>query len=685
MAMDRSYLDEKVKSLPHRPGVYIMKNAQGQIIYVGKAVSLRNRVSSYFGSLSGQHVKVRMMVENIADFEYFVVDTEAEALNLENTLIKEHRPRFNILMRDDKTYPYIKVTVNEAWPRVIIVRKVIEDGARYFGPFAGNSTAAKTIKLLDKLFPYRNCDLKITGKEPRPCLEYYIHRCLGPCAGLADKKEYNGAIKDVLLFLEGKSDAILVELEKKMEDAAENLEFERAATLRDQLNSVRGVVEQQKVVSSTQQDEDVVAMALSEGGEAAAQIFFIRQGKLVGREHFILQNSEDTTESEILTSFFKQYYGDATFVPPRVYIQHELTEQASIAEWLTQKAGQPVDIIVPQEGEKLALVELVVQNAQEALAQNRLRWLNDEQKTTAALAELQKFLKLDTLPRRIECYDISNTQGTNSVASMVVFENGAPKKSDYRRFKIKTIEGSNDFGSLQEVIQRRFKRALTVEEADANAREEVAAEKGEILPDADFDTEGEEGLVVADAITAFGGAPQPDAAPTGKNGKRIPLSKKPNLQVKTKVDYSWQQMPDLLIIDGGQPQLRAVSETLQELELGDIPLFGMTKGPGRSHDEIVKPGRDIPMDVPRTSEAFYLVQRIRDEAHRFAITFHRQLRSKDALKSGLDSVPGIGPKRKQALLRAFGSPAKIKSASDADLMKVDGMNKAAIAKIREYL
>jgi excinuclease ABC subunit C len=682
--MDRAYLDEKVKSLPHRPGVYIMKDKDSQIIYVGKAVSLRNRVSNYFGSLTGQAPKVRLMVSNIADFEYYVVDTEAEALNLENTLIKEHRPRYNILLRDDKTYPYIKVTVNEKWPRVFIVRKVLDDGARYFGPFAGNSTASRTIKSLDKLFPFRNCDLKITEKEPRPCLEYFIHRCLGPCAGLADKAEYDEAVNQVIMFLEGKSDDVITRLEAQMEQAAEDLQFERAAHLRDQLGAVRQVVEQQKVVSSSSFDEDVIALARSEG-EASVQVFFIRRGKLIGRENFMLQGVEDETDRDVLTSFIKQYYSEATFVPPTLQVQFPIKELKTITRWLSRKAGLDVEINVPKEGDRHDLVLMVAQNAQEALEQNRLRWLNDEQKTTKALLELQNFLKLPELPRRIECYDISNTMGTNNVASMVVFENGSPKKSDYRRFKIKGFEGANDFGSLQEVIRRRFKRAKTVEEADLNAREEVE----ENIEEAALELEaGElnEGLEVQDPHDqqwGVRGHPGLGAEPAKGNGKA--KKAKPELHVRKKVDYSWQSMPDLLIIDGGQPQLRAVSEVLTELDLGDIPLYGMTKGPGRSHDEIVRPFQDLPLYVPRTSEAFYLVQRLRDEAHRFAITFHRQLRSKGTFASPLDSVPGIGPKRKQALIKNFGTAAKIKAASDEELLRLPGMTKAALNKIREYL
>jgi excinuclease ABC subunit C len=670
--MDRSYLEEKVKALPHKPGVYLMRDASGKIIYVGKAVSLRNRVANYFGSLSGQGRKVANMVGHIDDFEYIIVDTEREALNLENTLIKEHRPFYNILLKDDKTYPFIKVTLNEKWPRAFIVRKVQEDGARYFGPFAGNGSAWRTLRLLEKLFPYRSCDLKITEKESRPCLEYYIHRCLGPCAGLADKQEYDAAIEQVILFLEGKHGDIVQQLEAKMEEAAENLEFERAALLRDQISAVRQVTEQQKVVSSSTFDEDIIALARAEN-EATGQIFFVRSGKLIGREHFMLQNVEDESEAEILSSFVRQYYSEATFIPPRVLLQYELPDTEVVTEWLTSRAKMPVTLEVPTEGDKKDFVTMVAQNAQETLEQNRLRWLNDEQKTTAALVELQNQLDLAVRPRRIECYDISNTQGTNSVASMVVFENGTPKKTDYRRFKIKTVEGSNDFASMQEVLRRRFKRAKTVEEASLNA-EELSEEIEALEKSGELANPLNEGLNVQNPHDqqwgVRGQAKQDNAKKSDKPKEKTP-----------RVDYSWQSLPDLIIIDGGKGQLSAAVEVMRELEMADIPIVGLAK----QREELFKPDNPISVYLPRTSEALYLVQRIRDEAHRFAITFHRQLRSKEAKASALDNVPGIGPKRKQALLKAFGSASKIKAASDEELLAVEGMNKTTLAKIREYL
>jgi excinuclease ABC subunit C len=624
---------------------------------------------------------VQKMVSHIADFEYIVVDNELEALNLENTLIKEHRPKYNILMRDDKTYPYIKVTLNEKWARVFIVRRVLNDGARYFGPYAGNGSAWATLKLLEKLFPYRSCDLNITEKEPRPCLEYFIHRCLGPCAGLADKAEYDVAIQQAILFLEGKRDDIVQQLADKMERAAEDLQFERAAQIRDQLKAVREVLEQQKVVSPNQVDEDVLALA-RDGDEASVQIFFTRRGKLIGREHFMLQGAEDATEADILTSFVQQYYDRATFVPPRIILQYPLTDE-SIQTWLAAKAEMEVNLLVPAEGEEHDRVQMVAQNARESLEQNRLRWLNDEQKTTAALLELQKHLNLPNRPRRIECYDISNTQGTNSVASMVVFENGSPKKSDYRRFKIKTVEGPNDFASMQEVLRRRFKRAKTVEEVNASADLEEIEALAEVEDKVDAETLAQVGEALEeelevqdphDAAWGVRGNPQVHAKPEKK-----PKAKKTS--PKPKVDYSWQSIPDLVIIDGGKGQLSAAFEVMNELEMADVPIFGLAK----QREELFRPGNPLSIYLPRTSEALYLVQRIRDEAHRFAITFHRQLRSKNTYVSPLDAVPGIGPKRKQALIKAFGTAAKIKEASDEALLAIEGMNKSALAKLREYL
>ena len=731
--MDRhERLEELVRALPQQPGVYIMKDADGTIIYVGKAISLRNRVSSYFGSLTGQTGKVAAMVSHIADFEYIITDTEQEALNLENALIKRNRPKYNILLKDDKTYPYIKMTVNEEWPRVFVVRKVVPDGARYFGPYATTHSVYPVVALLNKLFPYRSCDLTITGKEARPCLEYHIHHCLGPCAGLADKADYDEAIRQVSLYLEGKSDEVENRLTLKMETAADNLDFERAAVIRDQLKSVREVIERQKIVSSDRSDSDALAVVREEN-EACVQTFFVRQGKVSGRESFFMQGVADESEADILTSFVKQFYAEATYIPPTIYLQHGLADADAIQEWLTASAGalqgggttpelssgaalaaegaarvgqsvpqaddQPTEtsgvrLVVPTADDpKHDLIELVARNALEAMQQNRLRWLNDAQKTIGATVELQRYLELPNRPNRIECYDISNTQGTNSVASMVVFENGSPKKSDYRKFKIKTVEGPNDFDSMREVIRRRFMRAKTVEEMDAVAEDENAVSVEEeiaALESVADDPAGAEAVVddaAADVPDPYRAGGSLRAMQAGKAAeivaqKRAGTAEAADGTEKTKAkDFSWQNIPDLVIIDGGKGQLHAAYDVLRELGLDDIPIVGLAK----QNEELFKPNNPLSVYLPRTSEALYLVQRVRDEAHRFAITFHRQLRSKAATKSKLEDVPGIGPKRRVALLKRFGSLDGIRKASDADVLSVEGMNKAALAKLREFV
>src|SRR5690242_1918530 len=447
----------RLDNLPTTPGVYIMRDAGGTIIYVGKAVNLRNRVRSYFGSLSGAAPKVARMVSHIEDFEYILTDTELEALILENQLIKKHRPHYNVRLKDDKTYPYIKITVNEEWPRVMYTRRIVEDGSRYFGPYANAGAAQTTLDLLNRLFPYRTCDLTIDGKMPRPCLQYYMHRCLAPCAGLADKADYTKAIEQVMLFLEGKQDRIVRDLRKRMEAAAENLEFERAAYLRDQIRAIEKTSEHQKVFTTTSTDEDVIAFARNDG-DACVQVFFIREGKLLGSERYVLEGTGDVEPSEIMESFISQFYEDATDIPPNLVLQHDLDETAILEAWLRQKRGDKVQLTVPRSGEKRDLVDLVARNAAECVEQMRVRWLSDEQKAVAALTDLQAALALPGWPQRIECYDISHVQGTNTVASMVVFEHGIAAKKEYRRFEIRTAT-NNDFQSMQEVLRRRFRRA----------------------------------------------------------------------------------------------------------------------------------------------------------------------------------------------------------------------------------
>ncbi|MGI8588777.1 MAG: excinuclease ABC subunit UvrC [Chloroflexia bacterium] len=605
----------RLDSLPLTPGVYIMRDAGGAIIYVGKAVNLRNRVRSYFGSLSGAAPKVGRMVQHIADFEYILTDTELEALILENQLIKKHKPHYNVRLKDDKTYPYIRVTVQEEWPRVTYTRRLAEDGSRYFGPYANAGAAQTTLDLLNRLFPYRTCDLVIDGKMPRPCLQYYMHRCLAPCAGLADKAAYMDAIKGVMLFLGGKQDAILRDLQKRMDAASETLEFERAAYIRDQIRAIEKTSEQQKVFTATPTDEDVIAFARNDG-DACVQVFFIRDGKLLGSERYVLENTSGAEPGEVLGSFVTQFYEDSTDIPPNLVLQHDLDEAAILESWLRQKRGDTVRLSVPRTGEKRDLVELVARNATECVEEMRRRWLTDEQKGTAALTDLQAALGLAAWPQRIECYDISHSGGTNTVASMVVFERGLAAKKEYRRFEIKTAT-NNDFLSMQEVLRRRFRRA------------------------------GQERATQAAQET-----------PTG-----------------------WAVLPDLIVIDGGKGQLSAAVEVMAEVNLSDIPIIGLAK----QQEEVFAPGKSLGIMLPREGEALHLLQRIRDEAHRFAIGYHRKLRSTRAFKGKLDEIPGIGPKRKTALLKQFGSLKKMREASIEDLAAVPGMDRRAAEKLKELL
>ncbi len=690
----RAQLEERVKSLPLTPGVYIMKDVQGNVIYVGKAVALRNRVRSYFGSLKGQQPKVAMMVSNIADFEYILTDTELEALILENNLIKKHKPKYNIRLKDDKTYPYIKVTTNEEWPRVFQTRKQVSDGALYFGPFAGAGAAWRTLELLDKLFPYRTCDIQIDGKAARPCLQYFIHRCLGPCASLADKGEYDKAISQVTLFLEGKQEQIIKDVRQRMEAAAESLAFESAAYLRDQMLALQRVVEQQKVLSTTPNDEDVIAFA-REDGETCVQVFFIRQGKLLGREHFILEGTLDESDKEVMSKFITQFYDEASYIPPKLLLQNDISEAAIIEQWLRQRKGSKVMISVPRRGQKRELVDLVAKNAAETLEQLRVKLLSDERKASTALTELQQALSLPAWPLRMECYDISHTQGTNSVASMVVFENGVPKKSEYRRFKIKTVAGNDDYASMQEVLYRRLKRAATERRklgltstqaqttAPATASITASVEGAEMV--ASFsdeqsdnprianinETEGierSEQIEEADRLADSSHELNEEAGGQGQEAEAATIS-------------SWAVLPDLIVVDGGKGQLNAAYEVLKQLEMTDLAIVGIAK----REEEVFRPGDSTPVILPRDSQALFLVQRLRDEAHRFAITYHRNLRGKAQIASTLDSVKGIGPRRKKELITRFGSVKGVREATDADLLAVPGMNAQIVAALREGL
>jgi excinuclease ABC subunit C len=680
----------RLDNLPTTPGVYIMRDSNGTIIYVGKAVNLRNRVRSYFGSLSGAAPKVGRMVSHIADFEYILTDTELEALILENQLIKKHKPHYNVRLKDDKTYPYIRVTVQEEWPRVMYTRRIVEDGSRYFGPYANAGAAQTTLDLLNRLFPYRTCDLTIDGKMPRPCLQYYMHRCLAPCAGLADRADYGKAIDQVMLFLEGKQDRIVRDLRKRMEEAAENLEFERAAYLRDQIRAIEKTSEQQKVFTTAPTDEDVIAFARNDG-DACVQVFFIRSGKLLGSERYVLEGTGDVEPSEIMESFISQFYEDATDIPPNLVLQHDLDEAAILEAWLRQKRGDKVQLTVPRSGEKRDLVELVARNAAECVEQMRVRWLSDEQKAVAALTDLQEALALPGWPQRIECYDISHVQGSNTVASMVVFEHGLAAKKEYRRFEIKTAT-NNDFQSMQEVLRRRFRRAgleraaqaaqqpapsdINLAPSLAALQEEAARQAppvGETAPNTQLAADAEARTEEIDTTTAASQeAPPADAAAATANA----------ISSKQVANWSgWAVLPDLIVIDGGKGQLSAAVEVMAEVGLSDLPIIGLAK----QQEEVFKPGQSLGLMLPREGEALHLLQRIRDEAHRFAIGYHRKLRSKRAFKGKLDEIPGIGPKRKAALLKHFGSLKKMREATIEELLVVPGMDRRAAEKLKELL
>jgi excinuclease ABC subunit C len=636
-----------LNSLPHKPGIYLMKDAQGTILYVGKAISLYNRVRSYFQESSDLGPKNRSMVAKVDDIEFLVVKNEVEALVLESNYIKQYRPKYNVLLRDDKNYPYIKVSLTEDFPRVYRVRSFQRDGNRYFGPYTNSGAVDSTLDLLNKLFAYRTCRYDASAWAPprdgeppsgwkqkllpRPCTQYYIHRCIAPCVAYATREEYDAVIQQVILFLEGKHDEVVKHLQEQMQQAAEHLNFEEAARIRDRIKAVERILEKQRIIHTEgQDDQDVIALASAED-ETCAQVFFFRNGKLIGREFFILQGTRDSSPGEVMSSFLQQFYESSPHVPAEIIVEAEPDDRAVVQSWLKEKRKAAVTITEPKRGEKLRLVEMVKQNAQEVLEQQRIKWLTDSQKTQLALEELQEALNLAAPPQRIECYDISNTQGTNSVGAMVVFEMGRPKSSEYRRFKIKTVEGPNDFASHQEMLRRRFRRLASHER------------ESEVYYDE-------------------------------KEGESIV-----QLEQEVALQHDWA-LPDLIIIDGGKGQLSAAMEVLQELHI-DIPTVGLAK----ENEEIFVPGSPDPIILPRSSQGLYMVQRIRDEAHRFGITYHRKLRSERSFKSVLDEIPGIGPKRKQALMKHYGTVRAISAASIDELAALNGMTRDAAEKVKEYI
>jgi excinuclease ABC subunit C len=690
-------LSEKVHSilqtLPHRPGIYLHKDGEGRVLYVGKATSLYARVRSYFGDPSELSPKNRALVAKIEDIDYIVVGSEVEALILENEYIKRYQPKYNVRLRDDKNYPYIKVALTEDFPRVYRVRSFKRDGTRYFGPYTNSGAVDATLDLMNKIFPFRTCRYDASGWAPprgqeaappaewklkllpRPCTQYFIHRCNAPCVAKVTREQYDAVIRQVILFLEGKHDEVLSDLRAQMEEASEQLEFERAAALRDRIQAVEQVLEKQKIVNTTGPgDQDVIALA-GEDDETCAQVFFFRGGKLVGREYFVVQSTQDTPPGEVMASFLQQFYDTAPHVPAELVLQHEPEGAEALRQWLRQKRGGAVTLTVPQRGDKLRLVQMVAQNAREVLAQQRIKWLSDSQKTALALDELRAAFNLAAPPQRIECYDISNIQGTSAVGSMVVLENGRPKPSDYRRFRIKTVEGQNDVASLQEVLRRRFKRMLHGTQGDGASGaadgmtadvNDADADQVDAIPESELAAETPEVALV----TLEGDGP-PDEA-----GASPDLAGDP-----------WAQLPDLILVDGGRPQLNAAMAVLGELDVR-VPAVGIAKedhGQISTHEELYIVEQPEPLILPRGSQGLYLLQRIRDEAHRFAITYHRQVRSTRTFRSVLDEIPGIGPKRKKALMRHFGSARAIAAASVEDLAAVEGMTRDVAEKVKEHI
>jgi excinuclease ABC subunit C len=634
-----------LRQLPTSPGVYLMKGEEGRVLYVGKADSLRSRVRSYFGSTAGLDSRILRMTAGVADIDYIVTDTISEAYLLEGNLIKEHRPRFNIRLRDDKTYPFVEITLGEDFPRIVRTRKLARDGSRYFGPYASASSVDETLKLLRKIFPFRTCNLEIPdGKRvlERPCLLYYINRCQGPCIQAIEKADYRATIDRVVDFLDGRQEGIAAELRSEMQGHSRALRYEQAAVARDKLRAVERTIEQQKVAAYSRAEQDVVGMAREEG-EACLQLFVIRNGKMIGREHFIVEGARDVTDGEVLASFLQQYYAAVERPPREVLVPMAPADAGGLGAFLADRRGSGVALHVPERGEKRRLVALATQNAVEALAKERAEWLADEGKRDEALEQLAAALSLARAPERIECYDMSNIQGTSAVGSMVVFLNGRPEPREYRRFRIRSGETPDDFRMMAEVLRRRFSRASRLRtETGALSLAAVGADEA---PEGVDDDPGDE-AEVASSRRARGWA-----------------------------------LPDLVIVDGGKGQLSTAVGVMRDLELSEVPLAGLAK----RFEELYVPGRGDPIVLPRNSQGLYLVQRIRDEAHRFAITYHRAVRGKRALSSVFDEVPGIGPARKKALLKRFGSVRRIREASVEEVAATPGVGQEVADRLKRHL
>lgn len=613
-------IEEELKKLPSQPGVYIMHDKRDEIIYVGKAISLKNRVRQYFQSSRNKTSKIEQMVSRIARFEYIITDSELEALVLECNLIKEHRPRYNTMLKDDKTYPYIKVTVYEDYPRVLFSRDMKKDKSKYFGPYTSAGAVKDTIELIHKLYKIRTCSRNLPrdiGKE-RPCLNYHIKQCAAPCQGYISKEEYWKCINQALDFLGGKYQPVIKMLEENMQAASEEMDYEKAIEYRDLLNSVKQVAQKQKITDSGMEDRDIIAMAKDEK-DAVVQVFFVREGRLIGREHFHVNIGAAEDNQQILTGFVKQFYSGTPFVPRELWIQNGLEDEAVIGEWLSAKRGQKVRIVVPQKGQKERLVELAEKNASLVLSQDKEKIKREELRTIGAMNEVGNWMGLEGI-RRIEAYDISNISGFESVGSMIVYEDGKPKRNDYRKFKIKWVKGANDYASMNEVLTRRFSHGL--QEAESLREKGVDEELG-----------------------------------------------------------SFTRFPDLIMMDGGRGQVNIALEVLKELKLS-IPVCGMVKDDNHRTRGLYYNNVEIPID--RHSEGFKLITRIQDEAHRFAIEYHRSLRSKGQVKSILDDIPDIGPTRRKALMRRYKSLEAIKESSLEELEQTPGMNGRAAKSVYEF-